>query len=790
MAGIGLLAWNLGLATVDLDQGVEGVLSHVAIGFAALSVLGCAAVRPGERGAWAAIGAGLALWTIADQMGRVDLATAGETRLSVETPLLLGVYVCLFLGVRMLGGRVVGRRALSGGILVALLGVATIWAWVAAGEPVDPGRARAEAVDIAFAYVLLDLVLLASATIGLVARGWRRDGTFAALVAGFFVMAVMDSLLFASEYTGLAFAPLGPFDPVAIALIGAAPWLRKAGQATEGLQGTSLPVLLSAWAMLVTNVALVWDHFDPLESETVLLAGLTLLGATIYMVHIRRAHIQIEGLHMASSNAALDCILTVDGAGRLLEWNPACETTFGYARMEALHSDFTALIAPEHLRETFRGNLDKARREDRSLLNRRIETTCRRADGREFPAEITVTRVPGKSMLFTAFLRDITERKEREEKNARLAAIVRSSGEAMYSTNFDGRVTVWNSAAEQLYGYRRTEVLADSSLPDRLIPSTRLEEARRLLGEVKAGQAVKLETRRRRKDGVLIDVKLRAYPIKDIAGRATGVSYLAEDITDREWREAHRRKQERLWVWCDALDKAIASDDLLFYSQPIVSLRTGDVHHSELLVRMRRDGELLSPGQFLPPLEECGAIRHLDWWAVDQGIAIAAQRPVAINLSAMSLDEPSLIDHVSSRLDVHDCPPSNVIFEITESVAASNVPAAGRLVSELRDLGCSVSLDDFGTGFGSFTYLKHLPISELKVDIEFVRGIRNSVADQRVVRSILAVANNFSIRTVAEGVEDKETCDILQRMGVDCVQGYHTGRPAPLAAEERRVHAI
>jgi EAL domain-containing protein (putative c-di-GMP-specific phosphodiesterase class I) len=121
-----------------------------------------------------------------------------------------------------------------------------------------------------------------------------------------------------------------------------------------------------------------------------------------------------------------------------------------------------------------------------------------------------------------------------------------------------------------------------------------------------------------------------------------------------------------------------------------------------------------------------------------------------------------------------------VIFEITETAAVENLDAAHELVEELISLGFGVALDDFGTGYGSFTYLKHLPVTELKIDIDFVRGLTQDPTDQRLVKSIISVARNFEMKTVAEGVEDQATLDLLHTLGVDFVQGYHIGYPAQL----------
>ncbi|HEX8051263.1 MAG TPA: EAL domain-containing protein, partial [Solirubrobacterales bacterium] len=189
---------------------------------------------------------------------------------------------------------------------------------------------------------------------------------------------------------------------------------------------------------------------------------------------------------------------------------------------------------------------------------------------------------------------------------------------------------------------------------------------------------------------------------------------------------------------------------------------------------------VVSPGAFLPYVEESELIRDLDLWAVEKGMGLGAQIPVAINLSARSLGSRGLLSAIERGLSIDPSLAESLTFEITETAAAENMQGARELVAELTKMGCGVALDDFGTGYGSFTYLRHLPVTQLKIDMEFIRGIRTDTADKRVVESMIDVAHNFEMTTVAEGVEDQQTLEILRESDVDLAQGYHIGRPQPL----------
>jgi EAL domain-containing protein (putative c-di-GMP-specific phosphodiesterase class I) len=126
--------------------------------------------------------------------------------------------------------------------------------------------------------------------------------------------------------------------------------------------------------------------------------------------------------------------------------------------------------------------------------------------------------------------------------------------------------------------------------------------------------------------------------------------------------------------------------------------------------------------------------------------------------------------------------PSNVVFEITETALMKDLDAGEAFAYGLSSLGCQVALDDFGTGFGSFTYLKKLPITYLKIDIDFVLDLATNRANQHLVKAIVGLAGDFGYQTIAEGVEDAETLALLESYGVDFVQGFHLGRPAAVAA--------
>jgi PAS domain S-box-containing protein len=511
------------------------------------------------------------------------------------------------------------------------------------------------------------------------------------------------------------------------------------------------------------------------------LSGMTLLAGLIHRTAIQRDRAEAqaaadaaEELRRASAEAALDCIISIDGAGRVADWNGAAVRTFGYLREDALGVELAQLIIPPEHREQHRKDLDGR------LLNSEIEVMAMHADGRKFPVELMITQVRVDPPLFTGFLRDISDRRGREAENARLAAIVRSSDNAIISKDLNGIVTAWNSGAERLYGYTPEEAIG-SPLAGMIVPPMHVHEMESVIRNVIGDGSASLETQRLRKTGDLVDVSLRAFAIRDLAGEVVGVCTSAHDVTERLRREERERGDKVGRLWRGRTKAALADGNLMFWGQAVVDADSGAPDHYELLLRMDLDGKVITPDQFLPYAEDCGLITEIDRFAVRTGFEIAATIPVAINLSARSLQDPLLIDYVKDTLGT-TTPAENVIFEITETAAVENLDAARELVEELTSLGFGVALDDFGTGYGSFTYLKHLPVTELKIDIDFVRGLTQDPTDQRLVKSIISVARNFEMKTVAEGVEDQATLDLLHMLGVDFVQGYHIGYPAQVTA--------
>jgi PAS domain S-box-containing protein len=258
------------------------------------------------------------------------------------------------------------------------------------------------------------------------------------------------------------------------------------------------------------------------------------LGEYVERRRAEEARSENEARKSAILHAALDSIVTMDHDGRVVEFNPAAERTFGYSAEEAIGRELAELIVPPEFRERHRSGLARYLESgEGKILERRVELRGMRKDGSEFPLELTVTRISVEPPMFTGYLRDLSERVQAEAVQQRLASIVASTQDAVLSKDLDCIINTWNRGAEQLYGYAREEAIG---MPvGRLVPEHRSGEEFEILERVLTGEQItSFETERVRKDGTLLEVSLTVSPLRDASGRITGASTIAHDITEQK----------------------------------------------------------------------------------------------------------------------------------------------------------------------------------------------------------------------------------------------------------------
>ncbi len=241
--------------------------------------------------------------------------------------------------------------------------------------------------------------------------------------------------------------------------------------------------------------------------------------------------------------------------------------------------------------------------------------------------------------------------------------------------------------------------------------------------------------------------------------------------------------------WSQRIQQAIDHDEFVLQLQPILDVRTGQINSAEALIRLVDGDELLMPDRFLYIAERTGEIIDIDRWVIDHAVEILSRiqqvHPdfqLEVNLSGKSIGTPLLDAALTQALLRHRADPTGLVLEITETAAVAHMQTALNFAERQRRLGCKFALDDFGAGYGSFYYLKHLPIDYVKIDGEFVSGCATNETDRRIVGSIVGIARGLGKQTIAEHVSSPEILQVIEEEGVDFAQGFHVSESVSFEA--------
>lgn len=282
---------------------------------------------------------------------------------------------------------------------------------------------------------------------------------------------------------------------------------------------------------------------------------------------------------------------------------------------------------------------------------------------------------------------------------------------------------------------------------------------------------------------------LHGSSIEELIAHADTAMYQAKACGKNTW-QVYRpeldmgKEMVARMAWNDRLTNAFDKNLFRLYFQGVYHTVDRSLSHLEALVRMideENPEHMVMPGLFIPIAEKTGKILELDRWVIREAITTLARHPqlraLAVNLSGRSLADPDLPQYIQHTLAQNQVLPNRLLIEITETIAIGDLHDAGRFIEALHQSGCSTCLDDFGTGFSSFAYLKYLKVDALKIDGLFIRDLPNDPDNQLFVKSIADVARGMGKRTVAEFVEDAATLELLTKFGVDMVQGYFLDHP-------------
>ncbi|MEM8982627.1 MAG: EAL domain-containing protein [Pseudomonadota bacterium] len=294
----------------------------------------------------------------------------------------------------------------------------------------------------------------------------------------------------------------------------------------------------------------------------------------------------------------------------------------------------------------------------------------------------------------------------------------------------------------------------------------------------------------------LVEIGADGGTSEEIMAAADSACYIAkqrgrgrvEVYTAREESIARERGEI---VWLKAIQTALANDGFELYTQSILSLSGADHGPAiEVLLRLPdSDGAASGPRDFMVSAERYQLMPEIDRWVVRSALTAVAthqikipeNRSLSINLSGQTLGDASFLEFVVDCLDTSGVAPNRICFEVTETALIANLTTAQRFIEVLHGMGAEFALDDFGSGLGAFSKLKHLPVDYLKIDGSFTRGLAVDAVNQEMVTAMVKLAETLRFRTVAEEVEDQSDFDAVRAMGVDFVQGYVIEKPLPLA---------
>lgn len=302
-------------------------------------------------------------------------------------------------------------------------------------------------------------------------------------------------------------------------------------------------------------------------------------------------------------------------------------------------------------------------------------------------------------------------------------------------------------------------------------------------------------------EGVVFNVTARVgivlYPEhgttrKDLFTKSDAALYRAKELGQNTCHLylPHERYMEEMhtkYEWKGRIQEALRDSRFEIWAQPILDLKNNEIYHYEILVRMLdKDGSIVSPNLFIPIAELFGLVGGIDRMVARKAMTLLAEKrkegkaiSFSINLSGKDLEDDEILAFMQATISETGVDASSIHFEITETAAIGDLARAIKMINSLKDMGCKISLDDFGVGFTSFVYLREMPIDYIKIDGSFIKNLHKNKNDQLFVKAITDVARGMGIKTIAEFVEEEETLGFLKEYGVDYGQGYHIAKPAP-----------
>lgn len=544
-------------------------------------------------------------------------------------------------------------------------------------------------------------------------------------------------------------------------------------------------------------------------------------------------------------NGALDAIVTIDASGEIIEFNAAAERIFGYQFDQVRGKKLSDVIIPPSLRDAHhRGHQHFIATGEKRIFDKRIELVGMRSDGTEFPVELILTCVnDGETPLVTGFMRDITAYKSAEEEINKLAFFEPLTGLPNRRLFLDRLSQAFSHAArEQSYGAilfidldhfksindTRGHDVGDQLLiqvADRIKRQLRADDTVSRLGgdefvillqnlnsDLDVAQVYAHEVAEKLLQTIAMPYDLNglqhhntssigvclfdgdAISQDELLKRADVAMYQAKDkgrntlcFYDPEMQQAVERKVK---LHTD-LRNALELNQLSLHYQIQVDSQRNVIGAEGLLRWNVPNVGLISPVEFIPVAEETGLIIPIGAWVIETACKqlkvweethFGQDLRIAINVSAKQFRQPNFVNEIKGIIRKTEANPNLLKIELTESVVLDDAEDTAVKMHQLRALGVRFSMDDFGTGYSSLTYLKKLPLSQIKIDQSFVRDLVFDANDAEIVKAIILMTQALGLNVIAEGVETEEQFTLLSQYGCKQFQGYLFSKPIDINA--------
>lgn len=535
-------------------------------------------------------------------------------------------------------------------------------------------------------------------------------------------------------------------------------------------------------------------------------------------------------------DSSMDCIVTINGEGHIIEYNPAAERTFGVLKRQVKGKSFIATFVPENERESILSSLETGfSSSDGWLINRRNHFQLQRGDNELFPVEIAITKVlndQGSFQEFTLHIRDLTRHVKLQQRLRFLAysdpltslfnrtymtehlehalqqAQDRHQAVALLFLDLDKfkiiNDTLGHKAGDELLcevSERLTKVVLESDIIARWggdeflimltdeVSTLRAEQlANNILQQMRetillAGKPVKVGT------SIGISMTEHLYDAELLIQQADMAMYWAKQNgrDNAKFFESHMANAVTgRFQYEQKIKDALDQQQFHLLYQPQVDTLSQSVVGFEALIRWSHPEKgMVSPAEFIPIAEESNLICRIGDWVLEQALVILAKwkatnaevLPIAVNISGRHFIAEGFIETIEALLQQYQVDGQLLKIEITEGVFIHDMNQCIEIMGALKGMGVEISVDDFGTGYSSLHYLKELPLDILKIDKSFVCEIGDQAEGDKICEAIIQLAQSLDLKVIAEGVETQEQANVLNALGCHLHQGYFYDRP-------------